>query len=72
MYKLNQKVNLNKSKFHQGFNLEIKEGVIVKIKNRLNPFKKTEYVILLADGLIDGDKTFPPYVGNFTKDEITQ
>ena len=71
MFKKHEMVKLKEPKIHFGTKELIEIGKIVAIKNRFNPFKKTEYIVLLSDGVIlDDNRRYSSYLDTFNGKDL--
>ena len=71
MFKKHEMVKLKEPKIHFGTKEIIEIGLIVAIKNRFNPFKKTEYIVLLSDGVILYDnRRYSSYLDTFIDKDL--
>ena len=70
MFKKGEMVKLKEPIMHFGTKEFIFFGLVVRVVNKYNPFKKTKYIILLKDAITDGEHTFSSFLDTFEQENI--
>ena len=70
LIRINTKVNLKNKIIHPFTKENISNGIILNIKHKFNPFIKTKFIVLLYDGIIEGNNQITPYIKEFVLEDL--